>query len=240
MELDRRLALLEEVYRIYDNFIAEFDWYCRPRCAVCCTRNVTVTTLEAALMVRGLMGCGLIECELNTGADKAWIGRIHNAAEQPRFQPLITINELADLCARDAELPEEEILAETLPCPLLEDNLCTAYTVRPFGCRALVSGVDCAQSGEAIMPPVVLSANNLFMQFIEALDVGRFYGNLIDVLQLLAHPLEYQAYSRGQPLRVPQSLRVNRPLSVLMLPPEDRSRLEPIIDALKKAAQSYS
>ena len=228
MEIDARLELLETIYRIYDNFIADVAWVCGPGCAACCTRNVTATTLEAALMVRRLAG----------GGDRAWIGRIHAAAAEPRFQPLMTTNELADLCARDAEIPQEELPADTLPCPLLQDDLCAVYDARPFGCRAMVSSVDCAQSAEALMPPLVLSVNNVFLQFIEAVDAGRLFGNLIDMLQLMANPLEYQSYARGLPMHASQQMRVNRSMSVLMIPPRHRQRIGPILDALKTAAQN--
>lgn len=230
MDNVNRLVLLQEIYRIYQDSITELDWCCRPGCAACCTRNVTATTLEAALMVRALAD----------SAEKAWIGRVRTASQEPRFQPLMTTNELADLCARDAEIPDEQIVVDTQPCPLLENGLCTVYAVRPFACRAMVSEADCAQSGEALMPPLVLSVNNLFMQFIEAVDVGRFFGNLIDLLDLMANPLEYHAYTRGLPMRVPTALRANRPLAVLMIPPEDRRRLEPIIDALRSAVRALA
>lgn len=226
MDSNARLDLLEGVYRIYEQFIDGFDWVCKPRCTLCCTCNATMTTLEGSLIVRHLAAAD----------DGTWIDRVVAAARQQRYQPLITTNQLADLCSRDAQIPREEIGSDASRCPLLKDELCVVYAARPFGCRAMVSGTSCAMGLEAQIPPIVLSVNTLFLQFIEAVDAGHYFGNLIDILLLMANSLERQAYARGLPMHAPHPLLRNRPVPVWMIPAEDRQRIQPIFKALQATA----
>ena len=46
MNLAKKLVVLEQIYEIYDNFAKGLDVACKKYCANCCTRNVTMTTLE--------------------------------------------------------------------------------------------------------------------------------------------------------------------------------------------------
>lgn len=46
MNIDKKRVVLEQIYEIYDNFSKGFDVACKKYCANCCTRNVTMTTLE--------------------------------------------------------------------------------------------------------------------------------------------------------------------------------------------------
>ena len=46
MNLQRKMAVLERIYEIYDNFTKGLDVACKKQCANCCTCNVTMTTLE--------------------------------------------------------------------------------------------------------------------------------------------------------------------------------------------------
>ena len=45
MALEKKLGALNRVYKIYDDFSAALDLACKPKCAHCCTTNVTMTTL---------------------------------------------------------------------------------------------------------------------------------------------------------------------------------------------------
>jgi Fe-S-cluster containining protein len=209
-----RLKLLYEIYRIHGEFTGEFDTVCRKSCSHCCTRNVTATSLEVALILSHLEeatelnGCTLIEA----------------AADGPRFQPRTTLNQLADRCARGLDIPEENPGPAMGTCPFLFERACRIYEVRPFGCRAMISQTDCAATGEAHMPDLVLAANNVFLQYIESVDAHGVQGNLIDVL----------LFSMSCRTPAPKVIR-NHPLSVLMVPPEHRRRIQPLLDALSRA-----
>lgn len=214
MDITTSIKLIKEIYGIYDGFIADFNLSCKKSCSTCCTRNITATSLEARLILH----------HWKLAPEKDRLQLITAVADAPRFQPRMTINQLADRCAKGLEIPEESIDPNTEPCPLLLDDACQIYDVRPFGCRAMVSTTDCALTGEADMPDYVLAVNNVFLQCIEAVDTNGFQGNLIDVL-----------LHATTPARQKQNLIANHNLSVLMIPPAYRNRIQPLLDALSKA-----
>jgi len=166
------------------------------------------------------------------------VGPLQAAARRPRFQPRITTNHLAALCVRpqagDPELPEEAADPRVGPCPLLVGNHCSIYAVRPFGCRAMVSRSDCAAHGAADMPDEVLAANTLVLQFIEAIDDGGLTGNLTDVLLHLAQMDRRDAYELQEKRYSSDGLAANRPMPCLMVPPEQRERLAPLLQAIRQ------
>jgi hypothetical protein len=141
----------------------------------------------------------------------------------------MTLNRFADMCAKGQEIPEEAAKPATAPCPFLQEDICRIYDLRPFGCRAMVSRSDCGKTGEAHMPDFVLTVNNVFLQYIEALDASGVQGNLMDVLLSAASP------------QAPGSRVIrNHPISVLMVPPEHRNRIRPLLDALSQAQNKAS
>ena len=118
-------------------------------------------------------------------------------------------------------------------CPFLADDLCPLYAARPFGCRCLVSRQDCGKEGVAKIDDFVLSVNTIFLQTIEHIDAGGFTGNLLDVLALMAIKENRQAYAEGK-LRCPSAgLIPNQPLKILMIPPEHRTKMEPVLKSLR-------
>lgn len=227
MDIEGRIELLKLIYHQYDEFIADYQLYCRRQCALCCTRNVTITTLEALFMIRSWDAVGSEE----------WIAQVRQAVEEPRLLAATTLNQFAELCAKDAPIPKGGGYVETQACPFLDDDLCTIYDSRPFGCRAMVSRAHCGVHQQADMPEFVLTVNNVLMQYIEALDVNRFAGNMIDVLLMMSHPLQRRSYEAGLPMHPTASLLTNRPISVLMVPPEYQQRIQPLIQILLKAQQ---
>jgi Fe-S-cluster containining protein len=209
----RRLKLLLEIYRRHDEFISGFDTVCRKSCAHCCTRNVTATSLEAQLILN----------HWEAASEPDGLALVRDAGCGPRFQPRTTLNQLADMCTRGLDIPDESADPAAGPCPFLQTNTCRIYGVRPFGCRAMVSQSDCGKTGEANMPDFALTVNNVFLQYIEALDEAGVQGNLIDVLLFAASPEADPPVIR------------NHPLSVLMVPPEHRHRIRPLMEALSRA-----
>jgi hypothetical protein len=214
---------LEKIYALYDQFFCTLRTACGKGCATCCTANVTMTTLEGHFM--------LDHWQATRQAPPMEI--LRKSAQNPRFQPTLTINQLAALCLVDKEVPDESADPGAGPCPLLHNDHCTLYAARPFGCRAMVSLTDCAHSGEADMPDFVLAANNLISQFIEALDHAGRFGNLADILLLLSAP-ETVPQQEHPPL---ETVAANRSIPVLMIPPEHRQRMQPLLLALRQVLQ---
>jgi Fe-S-cluster containining protein len=218
LSLDAKCGLLEKCYTIHAATCAEQDLSCGKGCATCCTSHVTMTTLEGLVILRHLEKLNRLD----------WLEGLLAADNPSRFRPQVTINHLADLCARDELLPEESMDPAAGPCPLLIDDACPIYPVRPLGCRAMVSQSVCANAGEACMPGFMLTLNNVLMQYVEAIDVPGCSGNFVDVLRFLLDQ-EHRSIYEQQQARVGEALLANRPVSVLMVPPEDRQRLAPVL-----------
>ena len=221
------LDVLQQLYKIHDDFTGHLDLACAKGCAACCTRNVTLTSLEAALLIR----------RLNSDMPDRWQPMLSAAAELPRFQPKVTINQLADLCINDEPIPEEEMDPQAGPCPLLKDDICTVYDVRPFGCRAMVSATVCSMDNPAEMPEFALTANNVFLQYLEAADSHGVSGNLIDVLLHLDKneddAMDIRRFVQYKSRRV----LANRSMSVLMIPPEHREPITPWLERIQAVFQ---
>ncbi len=224
MNLTKRLSALDHIYNIYDEFSAGLDLACRKTCAHCCTTHVTLTTLESYK----------ISNQLTLALKTDLLNLIQTHRDTYRFRPEMTTNQLADLCAKGFNLPQD---SETIPdraCPLLTDRLCSIYALRPFGCRCLVSRFNCGETGYAEIDDFVLSVNTVFLQTIEHLDVRGCSGNLTDVLEALLTEDHRWAYEEGTLDCNTAGLITNHPLTTLMIPPEHRVRLDPILQKLRQ------
>lgn len=224
MALENKLDALNRAYSIYDAYSAELDLACKAKCAHCCTTNVTITTLEGYKIVDDLIALG----------KQSIIEKLKGIQAIPRFQPLLTTNRLAELCAADAKIPQEETAGERHDCSVLDDSLCTIYDLRPFGCRCFVSRQNCGETGYADIDDFTASVNTVFLQVIEHLDAEGCSGNLIDVLQFMASEDMRQVYAQGGLDCEENELIVNWELKVLMIPPEHRERIEPILQQLRE------
>ena len=223
MNLSSKLAVLDRIYAIYDEFTVSLDLACRKHCAHCCTTSVTLTTIEGYKTFKKMASEG----------DTRWIEKIEQASKKPHFQLKITTNQLADMCAEGIEPPVEENIGWDT-CPFLTDDLCPLYTVRPFGCRCLASRHDCGKAGYAEIDDFVLSVNTLFLQTIEHMDADGCSGNLLDMLGVMALKENRQAYAEGKLNCLPAGLITNQSLKVLMIPPEHRTKMEPILNSLRE------
>lgn len=223
--LSDRLTLLHRIYDLYDAFIGRQVVACRQGCACCCTRNVTMTTLE-----------GYAICRSVPRADfQKTAALLESTAPEKRFRPSVTVNRMAAMCVAGEDLPEERADPAWGPCPLLaEAALCLWYRHRPFGCRSMVSRKRCETGGTAEMDPLVLTVSTVIQQTIEHLDVMGCTGNFTDVLLALASDDRREQYESGRLLCQNLGLLPNRPLKVLMVPPEHREAVGPILDALNR------
>ena len=223
MTLDRKLTALDNIYAVYDEFAAGLDLACRKFCARCCTRDVTLTTLE------GLKILGA----LTRKKKRQLLQLLEGEQRHKRFQPKITINKIAERCARGQALPEEETRGEG-QCPLLDENLCRIYGIRPFGCRCFVSKVRCDDSGYADVDAVVLTVNNIFLQTMEHLDRHGCSGNLSDVLLGLSSGENERCCRDGKIDCEKTGLIKNQAMTVLMIPPDHREKVEQILNQLRR------
>ncbi len=230
MDRNRRFDALDHLYSVYGRFIEERESACRPGCAHCCTRNVTLTSLEGARILD----------HLQEKEKRALLEQLNAEKDRPRFIPKLTTNRIARICIKgDALIEEGDADPSWGSCPFLqEDHLCPIYPVRPFGCRCMVSAVDCGKTGAAETAPFIITVNNVFLQYIEHLDAPGLSGNLTDLLLFLEDPKQQEVYgSEGFSGFDPEAAEAaglirNHPVPALMIPPKHRARIKPILDRL--------
>jgi len=216
-----RLHVLVQIYALHDDFIKNRDLACRAGCDLCCTRNVTMTSLEAGLIIRHLEKTG----------QQGLLTHLQKSAALPRFRPLTTTNTLAHLCRNGQTPPEEVCDPAWRPCPLLADSRCPIYAVRPFACRCMVSTSVCQKGGQAEMEDYLLALHTVFMQFIEHADAAGHTGNLIDMLTVPA------AQRREGGRRSENGFIPNRPIDMILLLPEYQARARELVSALTSLFQ---
>ena len=182
MKIDVKQNVLDQIYGIYDKFTRTIKVACKPGCAACCTQNVTATSNEVYRVVKDLASDNKLDWKKKlTGLVKA------------RYAPVITTNQMAEQCMTGAAIPPEENHAVQDSCPFLQDDLCTIYSHRPFGCRCFVSKQDCRQSDCADVDPFVLTVNTVFLQFIEHIDTPGFTGNFMDCTDIFFRRRKWQS-----------------------------------------------
>jgi hypothetical protein len=224
MEIERKLKALDRVYAVFDEFVRTQETACKMLCHQCCTTHVTLTTLEAYKI-----------CETLPSSEREKLfGKVRAASALKRFRPAVTTNELAELCAADQEPPPEDEAVANEECPLLAQALCSIYALRPFNCRCFISRTPCEETGYADVDEAVLAVNTLFLQTIEHLDADGCSGNLLDALAVMEDAEKRAAYTAGGLHCTGSGLIANRPMKVLMLPPEQRETTEPIMRKLRE------
>lgn len=216
--VESNMDRITKIYNLYHEAVKEVDVACKQKCSACCTCNVTMTRLEADFVMHSL----------SVHEKKQLFSRIEQHFPQKRYLPKMTANMFADFCVNGKPMPEEENDPSWGTCPLLVDDMCSIYDVRPLGCRVLLSQKDCRKNGYALMPPLVLTVSNLFLQYIEHADQTGFFGNLSDMLSF--YPLdEPMDDSTGVDK---DRFLLNQKISVLMIPVEHRERLYPLLKKL--------
>jgi Fe-S-cluster containining protein len=219
-----RLTILNRFYQIHDRFVTTLRPACHRGCRTCCTRNLTITTLEGEGVIAYLKTTG--RTDLKT--------RMVKAGSNTRFVPEITTNQLARLCSRGEDPPEEVTAPLEKACSLLENDACTIYPARPLGCRSLVSTTVCRETGFAEVDPFTFTLNTVFLQFTEHLDQEGYTGNLTDILLHLWRQETVGASNFSA--TPPEHLLTNLPIPMLLVPPEHGATIAPWITALQQAA----
>ncbi len=223
MDIHTKLSILDRVYQLYNELVADSDMACRIKCADCCTVNVTITGLEGIKIVD----------YIKENKKEYLFAALSKNANRKRFQPEHTLNSIAKLFMEGKELPDETADPAWGTCPLLVNDECPVYKVRPFGCRCLVSKARCQENGFASMDPFTITINNVFMQYIEHLDQGGASGSLTDILIFLENE-ERQDSFENSCLDVSDSLAANQPITFLLVPPEHEEKIKPILESLGK------
>lgn len=219
---------LNHIYQLYERLTGSMTLACGPGCAGCCTCNVILTRLEARWMID----------VLPPPRQKSLRETLSFRFPSKRYLPQTSTNRFARLCMEDADLPEEENDPAWGKCPLLENDRCTVYDVRPFGCRAMISVTDCRNTGSAQMPPWILTVNNVFLQAIEHLDQDGYSGNLSDMLLMALSgkkPTHQDMQNHDIENKSLENKRLfvkNEPITGLMIPPEHREQMAPIVRTL--------
>lgn len=223
-QIDIKIKVLKQIYQTYHDFSKAWPVACEKFCADCCTRNVTVTSLEASLMLAHIKDNGL----------EHLVGNLTSQRHRLRYQPLATTNQIAVMYAKGETPPDEESDPSWSPCPFLIDNACSIYPARPFGCRCFLSAEKCMVTGHAVVDPFYMSVHTVVLQTIEHVDAGGGTGNLTDMIHWLSasdHLDDYYQQGLKHPL---DNILPNRPLSILMVPESDRHRIQPFLAALQR------
>jgi Fe-S-cluster containining protein len=224
MDIALKITLLDQFYRLFEDYAGTQTLACKRQCATCCTCNMTLTTLEGYKII------SFMDARIKA----TLVQHLQGAVDQRRFRPQMTINQMARRCMTGQEIPEEDIDPAWGVCPLLYEKECPIYAARPFGCRCMMSKTSCAETGCADVDAFTLTVADLFHQFIEHLDQGGLTGNLIDVMLFLDDDKNALAYQSNKIGLHGEGLIPNIPIPVLMIPPEHRERVEPLLDAIRK------
>jgi Fe-S-cluster containining protein len=221
--MDTRLKTLDIITQVHADQMADQSLACAKGCATCCTRNVTLTTLEGRRLYDWVA----------TEAPHL-MDLLKKDADKPRQIPTYTINGLTDMCMAGLDVPEEPSDPGWGACPLLsEDGLCQAYEARPFACRSMVSQSRCETEGFAEMDDLTLTINNALMQYIEHTDDQGLTGNLTDMLILLEDEANRNAHENNTLTAPDAHFVANRPAQVLMVPPPHREAVGKMMQTIQ-------
>lgn len=171
MDLALKKKALARISSWYEEWSRGLPLACRRGCSSCCTRSVTMTGLEGAVLREYLEQAG----QASLLADLP-------ALATGDARPLSTTNQFAAACLQGIETAGGPECWNLASCPFLVDQACRVYPARPFGCRAFGSLARCDRSGAAEVPSLLLTVNTILLQLIEHLDQGGPWGNMFDVL----------------------------------------------------------
>lgn len=170
---DLKKAILKTIFDRFDDWSKQFSFACRKGCTVCCTQNVTVTAVEAQMLLDYIVSEDMQHWLKNK------LGEV-----LPGHKATMTTNQFAQSCLEGHDPPIEAGNFDLI-CPFLENGSCMVYPARPFSCRCFSSTVVCRPGGNATVPPVYLSAATAVSQIIEHLGQFNTWGNMLNVLYIL-------------------------------------------------------
>ncbi len=225
MDIEKKLCILNQLYKLHDDIIEQQDIICKKSCSSCCTCNVTMTTLEGFNIIKFLNRFNKKEIYL----------KLQSLSDLKKYRPKITTNGLADLCADKKNPPDEENDPKWGKCLFLQDGICTIYSVRPMGCRSMISKKVCSINGYADMDKFIITVNYIFFQFVEHMDIPGKYGNLTDILLFLLKEEHLFSCINNSSFTPEKHLLFNLPIKMLLIPPEHKSKAMPIIQSIQSS-----
>ena len=174
--VDRSEKLLHTLYEVYAQWVSRYPLACQKGCSACCTRSVTMTSLEGDQIV------GFFRIR---GAERKLAGLLAEIPSAPNGTPLTT-NQFAQMCLEQRQIDDgDRGTWDFDPCIFLVDDVCTIYEVRPFGCRSFGSQRKCGADSPAEVAPLHLTVNIVLTQIIEHLNSGGgHWGNMTDILKV--------------------------------------------------------
>jgi len=199
--------LLATLYDAFAQWADTFAFACRKGCATCCTRSVTMTSLEGEEILAFL-------------AEAGRLSELTASAFQPAAKRMAQCTTNAFVAAHlKGESVEEAEDWDLRPCPFLQEESCSIYPARPFGCRLFASQDPCAASGVADMPPGYLAGATALLQYIEHLDNGGRWGTMVELLAELN--AGHDGY--GEP---------SAPIPGFLIAPDELALVEPLLQGL--------
>lgn len=225
-----RLSILDKLFGLYEDIIKDYSMSCKKGCNSCCTRNVTVTSLESFLVSDYILA----------ERGQHFSDSLKKSITLPRFIPKTTSNGFASIIMSGGEEPDEFIDPSWKPCPFLESSgECGIYDVRPFHCRCMHSEQICEEGGYSVLPPFIVTLNNVFLQYIEHLDKNGFVANLTDAVVWMTDPVNSKSYSQDSELKdLPIDFVRCMPMPFLMVPPEHQEQIRPVLKAVSEIGAS--
>lgn len=216
MATELKKKLLRAIFDVYKEWAGTMDYACKKGCASCCTQSVTMTFLEGEEIFEFLQNNALEE-RLNK----------LKSLNKTSPKPLCTTNRFARYCLEQKEPKADGQNSWNFePCIFLEENLCTIYRVRPFGCRSFSSIISCSINSAAEVPPLIITVNTVIMQIIEHIDQGRYWGNMLDILNILAK-------NEGKEENTTKnSISLSETLPGFLVPPEEEEPVEQLLSKL--------
>jgi Fe-S-cluster containining protein len=225
MEYLKKVGKLKKIYQLFEEMGIDNTFECHEGCATCCTVNVTLTTLEYAIIAEYHGFAEIIE---NSGFQK----KLADGLTKKRYLPEITVNQFAGFCLEKKNPPDVENDPQWGTCPFLEKSCCSIYSVRPFACRCMASKVKCDVGGYAEIDDYTLSMNNVFMQYIEHLDTPGFTTNLLDMIGYVSNERKNKICKEDTILAPKKVLLPNMKIPLILLPPEYQERGAAILKSL--------
>lgn len=219
------IAVIEKIYTYYESWAdAELNLACHQGCAVCCTRNVTMTRTEGEIILSGLQ---------QEASGLQWLTDKLPVAG-PIGRPGMSTNQWATHCFTSGEIGETSETRVFSPCPFLAPHKsCSIYPLRSFSCRCFASSIDCAESGTAEQPDLLMEVNTATMQIIEHLGRGRWWGNMLDILYALTLLEDIQEDTNKRHLQETiKHLHMAGPLPGFLIMTEQQEAVQSYLDGL--------
>jgi len=208
--------VLTLIYTLLDHWLDQWDFICEAGCSTCCTRHVTMTSLEGEY----------IHNSIQDKEKREWFYEVLQSIDFTTL-PGPTTNEFAAGCLKGEEV-QPPLRFHLESCPFLVKQNCTIYEARPLNCRCFVSLEKCGPNHPAVVPDFVLTASTAVLQIVEHLDQKNQWGNMLDILRI-------QSVNFPDKKQIQHRIRECKPLPGFLIPPEDFDQVQPLLESIFSA-----